>query len=93
MVLDMVNANNVTVMTGTRLVGVSDEGGHLISRDSKSTTLRADTIVLSVGLNPDRQLYEKLVGKTPNLYLIGDAREPRNIMGAIWDAYEVARTI
>jgi 2-enoate reductase len=93
MVLDMVNANNVAVMTGTRLMEVNDKGGHLISRDSKSTTLGADTIVLSVGLTPDRQLYETLVGETSNLYLIGDARETRNIMGAIWDAYEVAHSI
>jgi 2-enoate reductase len=33
------------------------------------------------------------LGERPNLYLIGDAREPRNIMGAIWDAFEVARAI
>ena len=93
MVLDMIKVSNVRVMTGTRLMEVTDEGGHLIKRDSKKTALHADTIVLSIGLTPDRQLYETLVGKTSNLYLIGDARETRNIMGAIWDAYEVARTI
>ena len=54
-----------------------------MGRDLKKTTLRADTLLVSVGLTPDRQLYETLVGKTPNLYLIGDARETRNIMGAI----------
>jgi 2-enoate reductase len=64
-----------------------------MGRDLKKTTLRADTLLVSVGLTPDRQLYETLVGKTPNLYLIGDARETRNIMGAIWDVYEVVRTL
>lgn len=93
MVLDMLKLNHVTIMSGTRLVEVTDEGAHLMGRDLKKTTLRADTLLLSVGLTPDRQLYETLVSRTPNLYLIGDARETRNIMGAIWDAYEIARII
>jgi 2-enoate reductase len=93
MVLDMLKFNNVTVMTGTRLVEVTNEGGHLMNADLKKTTLNADTLVLSVGLTSNRQLYETLAGKIPNLYLIGDVRETRNIMGAIWDAYEVVRTI
>jgi hypothetical protein len=33
------------------------------------------------------------VGKIPYLFLIGDAREVRNVMGSVWDAYEVARLI
>ena len=93
MVLDMLKFNNVTVMTGTRLVEVTNEGGHLMNGDLKKTTLNADTLVLSVGLTSNRELYETLAGKIPNLYLIGDVRETRNIMGAIWDAYEVVRTI
>ena len=93
MVLDMLQFHRVTVMTGTRLVEVTDEGGHLTKADLGKITLNADTVVLSVGLTSNRQLYESLAGKIPNLYLIGDARETRNIMGAIWDAYEVVRTL
>jgi 2-enoate reductase len=93
MVLDMLKFHHVTVMTGTRLVEVTDGGGRLMDADFKKTTLNADTLVLSVGLTSDRQLYETLAGTIPNLYLIGDARETRNIMGAIWDAYEVVRTL
>jgi 2-enoate reductase len=52
-----------------------------------------NTMVFSLGFRPDRRLYESLLGKVPELYLIGDAREARNIMGAVWDAYEVARGI
>lgn len=93
MVLDMLKFRHVTVMTGKRLVEVTDGGGHLMNADLKKTTLNADTLVLSVGLISDRQLYETLAGRIPNLYLIGDARETRNIMGAIWDAYEVVRAL
>jgi 2-enoate reductase len=93
MVLDMLEFNRVAVMTSTRLVGVIDDGVNLLDASAGEKSLDADTVVVSVGLKPERALYRSLAGKTPNLYLIGDAREARNIMGAVWDAYEVARAI
>jgi 2-enoate reductase len=38
-------------------------------------------------------LYKALSDKVERLYALGDCREPRNITGAIWDGYEVGRTI
>ena len=40
-----------------------------------------------------QERHRLLKGNLANLYLIGDAREAKNIMNAIWDAYEVARAI
>jgi hypothetical protein len=40
-----------------------------------------------------QDLYWELQGKIPNMYLLGDSRQAKNIMNAIWDAYEVARAI
>jgi len=93
MLLDMLAFNKVAIMTGTQLTEVTDDGVHLMGPSAQEERLKADTITLCLGLKSDKQLYSALAGKTPNLYLIGDAREARNIMGAIWDAYEVARTI
>ena len=93
MILDMLEFNKVAVMTSTRLVGVTDNGVNLLDASAREKSLDANTVVVSMGLKPERALYRSLVGKTPNLYLIGDAREARNIMGAVWDAYEVARAI
>lgn len=51
----------------------------------------ADHIVVSVGYTPDQNLYERI--KTDNVHLIGDAKQPTNVMDAIWAAYESAMTI
>ena len=72
---------------------IIDTGVVISDSMENQQTLEADTVVLSLGLVPEKQLHRELRGKTPNLYLIGDAREARNIMGAVWDAYEVARSI
>ena len=93
MILDMLEFNRVAVMTNTRLVGVTDNGVNLLDASDREKSLDANTVVVSMGLKSERALYRSLVGKTPNLYLIGDARKARNIMGAVWDAYEVARAI
>lgn len=48
----------------------------------------ADHIVVSVGYLPEQSLYEKIKGE--HVHLIGDAKQPSNIMDAIWAAYEAA---
>lgn len=51
----------------------------------------ADHIVVSVGYTPENSLYEKLEGE--NVHLIGDAKQPTNVMDAIWAAYETAMNV
>ncbi|UNK16192.1 hypothetical protein MNQ98_16835 [Paenibacillus sp. N3/727] len=38
-------------------------------------------------------LFEEIQNEVPETYLLGDAKKVQNIMYAIWDAYEVVRTI
>jgi 2-enoate reductase len=65
----------------------------VINNSFSQSILKTDTVVLAVGQEPSQDLYRELQGKIPNIYLIGDSRQAKNIMNAIWDAYEVARTI
>lgn len=55
--------------------------------------LPADTIVLAVGVKPQKELAEKLKGSVAKVYSIGDCVEPRDVMAAIREAAEVARKI
>jgi len=51
----------------------------------------ADHIVVSVGYISNVGLYESI--KADNVYLIGDAKRPANIMESLWAAYDIARKI
>ena len=93
MLIDLLKFNKVEVITNHSLIEVTDEGANLIDKNFKKMSVPADTIVLAIGLKPNKKLYDSLVGKIPNLYLIGDARDVRNVMYSIWDAYELARVI
>jgi 2-enoate reductase len=81
------------VLTNHCLQEVAGERAEFVSSAFEKREVRADTFVLSIGLSPNRELYDALVGKIPNLYLIGDARKVHIIMNGIWDAYEVARAL
>jgi len=93
MLIDLLKLSKVEVITDHALFEVLADGGLLVDHNFQRRKQPADSIVLAVGLKPRRTLYDALVGRIPNLYLIGDAREARNVMYAIWDAYEVARAV
>jgi hypothetical protein len=53
-----------------------------------------DTVVMSVGNNSDRKLYDELKGMNKSeIYSIGDAVAPRLIQQVIFEADELAREI
>lgn len=92
MLLDLLALYQVNMMTGSRVQSVSGEGVE-IAGDQGSQFIRADTVVLAAGLEPDDSLCKALTKEVPDLYVIGDCQSPRNIMGAIWDGYEVGRAV
>ena len=93
MLLDLLRYHRVEVICDTSLLEVLEEGVVLIDKNFRRQKYPADTVVLAAGLKPDQELYNNLRGQIPNLYSIGDGRTPQNIMGAVWEAYEVARMI
>jgi len=93
MLLELLVANNVNILTNTGIQEVIAEGAIISNEIFKKRTIKADTVVLALGLKPDDKLYESLRRKVVHLHALGDCREPRNIMGAIWDSYEVAHLI
>jgi 2-enoate reductase len=93
MLLDLLKFHHVEVLTNYSVAEIKEEGVVLVGKGSNKKEIEADTIGMSIGLTPSRDLYDALVGKIPYLFLIGDAREVRNVMGSVWDAYEVARAI
>jgi len=65
----------------------------LSQSNSRAKELGADTVVLAIGFQANSHLYELLVKRFDCTYAIGDCRQPKNIMQAVWDAYEVSRAI
>jgi 2-enoate reductase len=91
MLLDLLKFHEVEVFTNTTILRVLENG--TIFLNNQRTFPSPDKIITAVGLKSERELYRSLQGKISNLYLIGDSRNPQNVMTAVWDAFEVGRMI
>lgn len=58
--------------------------------EGKRRSFGADTVLVTIGLSPNTELYKALLGKVPELYQVGDCVEPRTGRAAIADAFEIA---
>ena len=66
------------------------QGLVIIDKDGKEQSLKADSIVLAVGSRPNNKLLVELEGKFPQIYCIGDAQEPRQIVEAVYEGFKVS---
>jgi 2-enoate reductase len=93
MLLDLLTFHNVKIMTNTRVIEIDSRNLTFTDNHDSKRQLPMDSLVVAVGLQPERDLYNSLRGKIADLFLIGDSRQPQNILNAIWDAYHVAQAI
>ena len=81
----------VNVLTETNLIEINDNGVVLVDKDGRESTLKADTVVLSVGMKPNNELVEKLSDNEAKVYAIGDCSGARKVIDAIWEGFRFAR--
>ena len=82
----------VTVMKGTKAVGITPEGLEIETTEGPDF-LSADSIVIAAGSGSENKLVDELEGLVPELYTIGDAKEPRNALEAIREGFLVGLRI
>ncbi|MDP4085955.1 MAG: FAD-dependent oxidoreductase [Bacillota bacterium] len=92
MLKDLLAYHNVEIMKNSLVSEVTTEGV-LVKTKEGTVSVNADTIILSIGYTSVNSLYKQIEFDVEELYLLGDAKRVKNIMYAIWDAYEVARQL
>jgi 2,4-dienoyl-CoA reductase-like NADH-dependent reductase (Old Yellow Enzyme family)/thioredoxin reductase len=70
-------------------------GGNAICRlpDGNNCTYDADLTVLSVGYVADNKLFEEIRALVRDTYLVGDALQPRRILEAMRESFDIAQAI
>jgi 2-enoate reductase len=92
--LKMLAENGVSVLTNTNLVRISEHGAVVENKYHRfEAELKADTIILALGLKPETDLLKALQGKVKELYSVGDCEGPGKIIDAVWGAFNVARVL
>lgn len=91
--LRLLSDSKVKILTETKVLEITAGEVMIESKDGQKNKLEADTVVLAVGLRSNDALISKLSGKVGEVYTIGDCREPRKVINAIWEGFRLARLI
>ena len=91
--LNWLAEKGVTMMTEVKYEEITSKGLTITTKEGKRQTIEADTIVTAMPLQPSTELFKKLSGCAPEIYAIGDCKEPNMIIDAIADGSRIGRTI
>ena len=83
----------INMVTEAQFKEISNKGVKYVDKEGMEHTAEADAVILATGRVPNRKLIDALWGKVPELYEIGDCRQPDKIATAIHDADHIARVI
>lgn len=87
------NSYGVRIIVPASLKKITEDGV-VVTVDGKEETIRGmDNIILAVGAKPVDELSAKIKDKVPEVYVIGDAKEPRKAFDAIHEGAEIALKI
>jgi 2,4-dienoyl-CoA reductase (NADPH2) len=82
----------VSLLTGVRAKEIGEKGV-FTARPGQEEWISAETVVLAAGAKPVNALYEEIRSRFKEVYLIGDAKSPRNALEAVTEGLEVGRVI
>ena len=85
---DFFKANKVPVYLETGLSEITADGVIVKDKEGKTSELKADSVILSVGYTP-----APVAEKAKNVHIIGDAKAVGNLRSVIWNAWDVAMKI
>ena len=86
-------AHAVELHTETKLKGVGDRSVVLAGKDGVEKRIDVDCVFIAWQRVPNRELYDELFGKVPELYIIGDAQVPRTSWHGVHDGAAVAMAL
>lgn len=83
-IMDSIEKYKVDVYTNTLLKEVTEDG--ILVEDTKtgeSREIKADKVVIAIGVKPVNEIYTELLGEFENIYALGDAMRQGKIVDAV----------
>ena len=90
--LAWLNKKGAKMITGAKFEEITAQG-LVISTNGQKQLLKADTVLITLPPKPNLEFLEELKSIVPEVYQIGDGKEPRLIVDAISDAAKIGRAV
>jgi pyruvate/2-oxoglutarate dehydrogenase complex dihydrolipoamide dehydrogenase (E3) component len=92
MLLNRLKKQGVTLHAQTKVTGLGADEAQ-VEQEGVVNRLPIETVVMAVGVRPNRELMDDFENSGLAIHVIGDAVKPRNVLEAIWEGFEMARQI
>jgi 2,4-dienoyl-CoA reductase (NADPH2) len=93
LLLPWLEQKGATILTDVTYKEVVDEGLVIIDKEGHTAILETDTVLVALPLKPNRDAYETLKDRAPEVHVIGDCGEPGLIIDAIAQGFTLGREI
>ena len=77
----------------SKLIEITKDEVIIEDSTGKRVKLKADLVINASGFNPANDFYPKAKDMVNDVYLIGDAKIPRNIHDAVHEGYQIGLNI
>ena len=84
---------NVAIRTGTKIESVDNDGANVVTNEGEAEKIKADNVILSVGMVPNTGFEQTLDGSGIEVYTIGDGAKVGDIHTSVKSAHETASRI
>ena len=92
MLLGRLNRQGVVIHSNTRITRLTKNEA-IAQQDDGTIRFPIETLIMAVGVRPNRELANELEDSGLELHIIGDAFQPRKALEAIWEGFEVGLKI
>jgi len=86
-------SKKVQTLTSAKMIRFEKEGALVQCGDGVTKLLHFDSVIISLGYRSNDALFRSVKEQVSEVYVIGDAREPRELMEAVHEATDLALTI
>lgn len=91
-VLRRVKEENISVMTGTKVVEFNEKGA-VVENEDGVQELEADTIIVAMGTRPNTEIADQILAKYVNAQKVGDCKGVGQVGEAVRDGFFAAWTM
>ncbi|WP_416176146.1 FAD-dependent oxidoreductase [Clostridium sp.] len=87
---DLLHEHNVKLIGNVKVDKINENGVEIIDRNWKKTLVKADTVVIALGMKPTIETVNKLSSIIPETYVVGDCSTVKDIHNAVHSAFNIA---
>ncbi len=85
--MDLIQENHIKIIDQVKIEKFSTEGVEIIDKQWNRSVIKADSIVLALGLRPTVETVNELHELIPETYIVGDCEKAKDIHNAIHSAF------